>query len=266
MKKVHLLVIDPQHDFCHPSGALYVGGAENDMSRLADMIARLGSKIDDIHCTVDSHHLMDVAHPAWWKNSSGQHPDPFTIITAADVENGTWTPTIVNLTRKMIEYVKSLEKGGRYPLCVWPPHCLIGSPGAVVVPEMFEQFSAWCIENKATIDWVAKGSNIYTEHYSGVKAEVPDPNDATTQLNTRLIGILEEADIIALAGEAGSHCLANTVRDIADGFSDPQFVEKFVLLTDATSPVAGFENLQHDFINEMVGRGMKTATTREFLA
>ena len=30
-KRIELLIIDPQNDFCDPSGALYVGGAENDM-------------------------------------------------------------------------------------------------------------------------------------------------------------------------------------------------------------------------------------------
>jgi nicotinamidase-related amidase len=33
MVKSHLLVIDPQVDFCDPSGSLYVPGAEDDMGR-----------------------------------------------------------------------------------------------------------------------------------------------------------------------------------------------------------------------------------------
>ena len=44
-----------------------------------------------------------------------------------------------------------------------------------------------------------------------------------------------EADLIFVAGEAGSHCLANTVRDIANNFGDDTYVKKLVLLTDATS-------------------------------
>lgn len=263
MKKVHLLVIDPQHDFCDPTGSLYVPGAEEDMKRVAEMIRRLPNSFEDIHCTLDMHHFVDVAHPIFWKDSSGKSPDPFTIITSEDVKNGTWTPREVSMTRRMIEYVRELEKGGKYPLCIWPPHCLIGSQGSNVVPALFNAFLEW--EGQfALVDYVAKGSNLYTVHYSAVQAEVPDPSDPSTQVNIGLIDTLMSADLIAIAGEAGSHCLANTVRDIANNF-DPDAVQKLVLLTDATSPVPGFENLQEDFINEMTAKGMQLSTTVDFL-
>ena len=266
IKTVHLLAIDPQVDFCDPKGALYVTGAEQDMSRLAAMVRRLWDKLDDIHITLDSHHVVDVAHPVMWKDGKGKHPAPFTIIAAADVRDGVWTPTLPGLTKRMIAYVQALEKGGRYPLCIWPPHCLIGSAGYALVPELFEAVSIWEREQFGVVDYVSKGSNIYTEHYSAVKAEVPDPEDPTTQLNTRLVQTLQDADLVAIAGEAGSHCLANTTRDIADAFGDDSYVKKLVLLKDATSPVPGFEKFQDDFIKEMTARGMQISTTVDFLA
>ncbi len=267
IKKVHLLVIDPQHDFCHPNGALPVQGAWEDMNvRLPAMIRRLGSKIDDIHVTLDCHHLVDVAHPVMWKDSRGKNPDPFTIITSQDVEGGKWSPVMPSLTRRFLAYTRSLEQSGKYPLCIWPPHCLIGSPGNAVVPELFASLREWEQGNFAMVDFVSKGSNIYTEHYSAVKAEVPDPDDPSTHVNTRLIQTLMEADVLAIAGEAGSHCLANTVRDIATEFGDDKYVAKMVLLTDATSPVTTFEHFQDAFVKEMVSRGMQLSTTVEFLA
>jgi hypothetical protein len=42
------------------------------------MIVRLAPKLDDIHVTLDSHRLVDIAHPIWWRDSSGANPDPFT--------------------------------------------------------------------------------------------------------------------------------------------------------------------------------------------
>ena len=114
------------------------------------------------------------------------------------------------------------------------------------------------------VDYVTKGSNFWTEHYSAVQADVPDPNDPDTMLNTRLIETLERADIILLAGEARSHCLANTVRDIADNFGEEN-IKKMVLLSDATSDVPGFENLGESFVDEMVKRGMQISTTIDFL-
>ena len=128
--KIHGLIIDPQEDFCNPAtGALYVSGAGEDMERLARMLRRIGPKLDDIHVTLDSHHLVDIAHPIWWKDSAGNHPDPFTIISLSDLEAARWTTTQPGMYRRSHEYVASLEANGRYPLCIWPYHCLIGSTG-----------------------------------------------------------------------------------------------------------------------------------------
>jgi len=262
-KRVELIVIDPQIDFCSPDGTLFVNGATEDMIRLAAMIKRLGNQISQIHVTLDSHHRYDVSHPIYWRNSKGEHPTPFTIITASDVKNGVWLPVYVNNTQKMIDYTTSLENGGRYPLCIWPPHCLIGSPGHAVLPVLFESLFEW-EERPRVVNYLTKGSNVDTEHYSAVRAEVPDPLDPSTQLNTEFINPLEKADIVIWTGEAGSHCLANTGRDTVEGFSDESFIKKSVLLTDATSPVAGFENLQEDFIKEMTGKGMRITTTVDF--
>jgi len=265
-RKVHLVVIDPQVDFCDPSGALYVSGADADIRRLAEMVRRVAPKLDDIHVTLDSHRLIDVAHPIFWKDSSGRHPEPFTIISAADVEAGKWAPTLPSLSRRMLEYVRELEANGRYPLCVWPPHCLIGSPGHAVAPELREALLQWESQRFAMVDYVTKGSNPWTEHYSAVCADVPDPADPGTQLNTPFIQMLMDADLVGIAGEAGSHCLANTVRDIANNFGDDSCVRRLVLLEDATSPVPGFEHFQTDFVREMTARGMQISNTREFLA
>jgi nicotinamidase-related amidase len=265
IKNVHLLVIDPQYDFCRKDGSLFVQGATEDIDRLSLMVKRLGSKLDDIHVTLDCHHSIDVAHPIMWRDSAGRHPDPFTIITAADIESGRVSPTLPSLTGRFIEYTKSLEKSGRYPLCIWPPHCLIGSLGNTVMPNLFNELKEWEHKNFGLVDYVSKGSNIYTEHYSAVKAEVPDPDDLSTHVNTKFVQTLMEADVLAIAGEAGSHCLGNTVRDIASEFGDDSYVQKMVLLKDATSPVPGFESFQDDFINEMVGRGMSLSTTVDFL-
>ena len=76
-----------------------------------------------------------------------------------------------------------------------------------------------------------------------------------------LILILEENAKLLIAGEAGSHCLKFTVEDIAQAFSDADFVQKMLLLTDATSPVTGFEQNQTDFVNNMKAKGMLTDTT-----
>jgi nicotinamidase/pyrazinamidase len=263
--KIELVVIDPQNDFCNPNGSLYVKGAEEDMKRLAKMVHRLKNKLNDIHITLDSHRKVDISHPMWWKDSSGRHPNPFTMITAKDVEAGAWTTTQPGAYKRSLSYLRALEATNRYPHVIWPYHCLIGDEGHNVFPEFSAAVHAW-EERYALADFVTKGSNPWTEHFSAVKAEVPDPEDPATQVNTRFINTLENADVILVAGEALSHCLANTVRDIVSNFSKPQYVEKIHLLTDASSNVGSFEQYGEAFVRDLTKQGMKTTTTTDFLA
>lgn len=263
--KIHLLVIDPQVDFCSPTGNLFVTGADQDVVRLSKMIDRLRGKIDDIHVTLDSHNDIHVAHPIFWVNSSGQHPNPFTLISEDDVVKGVWTTTNPAARQKALDYVRGLKANGRYVLCIWPPHCLIGTVGCTVAPVVSDALSRWCKERFKKVDFVTKGSNPFTEHYSAVQADVIDSTDPSTMLNTKLLEILAKADVILIAGEALSHCVANTVTDVADNFGADN-VKKFVLLEDCCSNVGGFEKLGSDFVDKMTKRGMKVSKSTEYLA
>lgn len=267
---IQLLLIDPQRDFCDKNGSLFVPGATEDMDRVAIMIRRLKSKIDDIHVTLDSHRLVDIAHPIWFKDSSGNHPAPFTMITAADMKAGRWMTTNPAFYARTLAYLEALESGGRYPHVIWPPHCLIGTEGHTVMPNLVDALTEW-EQQFAMVDYVTKGSNPWTEHFSAVQAEVPDPEDPSTQLNTRLIETVQEADIILVAGEARSHCVANTIRDMAANF-DAATVAKMVLLTDAMTDVGDppgttlFSDMGKAFIRDLMALGAKTSTTVDFLA
>ena len=265
MRKIEMLVIDPQNDFCDSKGSLFVPGADEDSVRLGEMINRLSEKIDDIHVTLDSHNVIDVAHPKFWVDSQGKNPDPFTIITEDDVKNGAWTTTNPGWRNRALDYVKTLYANSRYPLCIWPYHCVIGTWGHSVVPSVSDALVDWCLKNFSKVDFVTKGSNIFTEHYSGVQADVPDPSDPTTMLNTQLISVLQEADDILISGQALSHCVANTVTDVAEQFGDDN-VKKFVLIEDTCSNVPGFENLGQDFVKNMKAKGMRICKAADYLA
>lgn len=267
MAKIELVIIDPQNDFCDPKGALFVKGANDDMQRLSAFVKRVGSRLNDINITLDSHHDVDIAHPIFWRNSTGKNPDPFTIISATDVESGIWIPSVPSkaLRQRAVSYVKDLGSKGRYPLCIWPVHCVIGSWGHNIYPELHKALREWEVREFATMTTVTKGSNPYTEHYSAIKAEVPDPSDTTTQINTDFIKKLMDADEILIAGEALSHCVANTFRDVADEFGSDEYVKKLVLLTDASSNVPGFDKFGEDFVKDMTARGMRVATTVDYV-
>jgi nicotinamidase-related amidase len=259
-------MIDPQNDFCTPLGsggqkaALLVGGADADMKRLAAFIGKNQNRLTEIHCTLDSHQAIHIAHPTFWRDSKGNRPNPFTLISSDDVKKGVWTPFSPQYQARAQAYVDALAKNGRYILCIWPLHCLIGTWGQSIVPEVVDALYKWEQDTYSRVNFVAKGSNFLTEHYSGVKADVPDDQDTSTKLNTNLIDALTEAEEILITGEALSHCVANTIRDIAAEFGDDQ-IKKFVLLEDTSSNVGGFEKMGQDFVREMVARGMQRTTT-----
>ena len=265
MKRTHLLVIDPQNDFCDPKGSLYVKGADDDMRRLSSLIKKIGKNLYDIHCTLDSHHQLHIAHPMYWTNSKGATPNPFTSISSQDIGKGQWYTSLPSFQKIASDYLNQLEARGRYPHTIWPPHCLIGSPGYSIYPELLSVLLDWEKDNLACLNLVSKGSNIHREHFSAVMAEVVDPQDPSTQLNTDFINMVMEADEILVAGEALSHCLLWTVRDMADSFGDDSFIKKVVLLSDCTSPVPGFEAMGQKLQDDLVSRRMQVTTSKDYL-
>ncbi|ULQ60016.1 hypothetical protein K7I13_01385 [Brucepastera parasyntrophica] len=258
-----LLIIDPQNDFCDVNGALSVKGADEDCKKLSEMINRLGDKLQSIHVTMDTHHLFHIAHPIFWIDKKGNHPEPYTIITSAMLKNNEYKAAVPQYEQYSIEYVKTLEKTGKYNLCIWPPHCLIGTWGNCIFPILSDALINWERSVPGRIvDYTYKGSNVRTEHYSAIRAEVSDAADPGSRTNFALIERLKIADNIAIAGEALSHCVANTVRDLIACIPS----EKLIVLTDVSSNVAGFEKLGNDFLDEVKKIGVRLMTSREFLA
>ncbi|OGZ06659.1 MAG: hypothetical protein A3C93_00200 [Candidatus Lloydbacteria bacterium RIFCSPHIGHO2_02_FULL_54_17] len=269
--KVHLLVIDPQVDFMDASGSsLPVAGATQDMKRLSALIGRVGHKFEDIHVTLDSHHTIDVGHPGMWRDRDGQMPNPFTLIFGKDIENGIWTPRDPSLRARMLTYANTLEKNGNYNLMVWPEHCKIGSPGHNVEANLLASLEAWERKEFATVNYVTKGTNPFTEHYGALMAEVPDPNDPSTMLNGDFLAMLQDADIVGVAGEALSHCVKSTVDQIARNIGD-EHIKKFHILTDCSNPVPqvgggpDFPAIAKKWLGEMQSQGMTLVSSADFL-
>ncbi|WP_338874325.1 nicotinamidase [Spirosoma sp. SC4-14] len=233
------LIIDAQFDFCHPNGALFVPGAEQDIERMATLIRRYADQIDHIVVTLDTHHLLDIAHPMFWQDVYGDHPAPFTRISAHDVNEGRWIPRFA--VEKATEYVNSLEADGQFDHFIWPEHCLIGSRGAALHDTLLDGLKDW--SRRRELDYVAiqKGLHPLSEHFGIFRAQVPDPQVPETQLNTALIADLERFDRVYLMGEAKSHCVANSLRQVM-AFA-PGLVSKIVVVTDCMSDVTGLGHL-----------------------
>ena len=278
-RKLHLLVIDPQNDFCDlPEAwlsadplagaplrpALPVAGAHADMLRVAGLIERGREGLSAISITLDSHHRLDIAHPTFWRDGAGGAVGPFTQITAAEVRAGKYVPRDPLAQERALAYLDALEAAGRYILMVWPVHCEIGTWGHNVHAAVHAACNRWEDSAIGIVNMVVKGSNPWTEHYSAIQAEVPDPDDDGTQLNQEFIDLLAQADRVYITGEAGSHCVKATTEHIVASFA-PQDLAKLVLLTDCMSPVAGFEAQYRDFVRDMAARGVQVASAADVL-
>ena len=261
--KTALLIIDPQNDFIdgYKNAALPVNGASVDMENLALYINENSKNITDIFVTLDSHLLNDIAHPMWYRDKNNQNPKPLTIITYKNIMDGTYTTTDPNNLEWTKKYLRTLEKNNKCELCVWPPHCLIGSEGQNIYKPVYDAIQKYSVDNNRQIHFIHKGMNPNTEHYSGLKAEVEIIGEDDTKLNQKLIDKLDSYDKIEISGEALSHCVANTTRDLVENIKSKNY-EKITLLTDTMSNVTGFENLGENFLNDMKKLGLNSKNVK----
>ncbi len=235
-KKIHLVIIDMQIDFCHAQGSLNVPGAVGDIQRTIEFIYNNAERITNITCSLDSHLPHQIFHPAWWADADGNHPAPFTMITYEDIKNGVWRPLVMPV--QSTNYVKTLEEQAKKTLTIWPYHVMIGGIGNALDPELWTAVIWHSLARKTQPTWLTKGSIPQTEHYSIIQPEVPVPNHPLGGKNKAFLDTLASADVILIAGEAESHCVLETVEDLVEDFgSKPDALRKIYFLRDCTSPV-----------------------------
>lgn len=296
--RIDLIVIDGQNDFCASGkepggrkGSLFVEKANEEAVLVANMIDRLkdpkvksGHKLDKVHASLDSHHKNDGSHNTSWKRKDGSSPDPFTIVSHQDVRSqiyiprfsiGVWEGNVVPSYQWALKYTEALEANGRAPLCLWPVHCQIGTWGQNIYDPLQAAFDRWCETTNSWIDYISKGHWVWTEHYSALKADVPDPTRPETQLNVEIIQDVSQADSILWTGWAGSHCLRWTALDGVNYFGqgENEFIRKSVFFEDASASVPDipgapfkFTDWRREFLDEMHKRGATITTTTQYLA
>ena len=261
-----LLIIDPQNDFCDIAGAaLPVSGADADMRRLAALVQSHAEKIDSITVTLDSHASVAVERTPFWQTAKGDGVAPFTFITAAEVRSGAYAPRDSALTAGVIEMLEQLAARGRAGLVVWPVHCVTGTWGHNIHSALADSLQAWEFSRQRAVRKVLKGEYPLTEHFGVFEADVPVQGIASTQFNTALAAALSTGvDLLLLAGEASSHCVAASFDQLAGYLAQHNGAQpRIIVLRDGMSPVAGFESAADDFFERARAFGAEIMSTRD---
>ena len=256
-----LLCIDVQKDFIE-GGALAVPGSIGDVERITRFIYNNMSGISKIMCSLDTHLAHQIFHPCWWANSAGEHPDPYTIITYDDVVANNWRP-VVGDPKDSLEYLKELEKvgAGKKHLCIWPYHCIKGTDGFTLENEFAKMVYFHSVARKSVNHMINKGEDPYSEMYGIIKPEFSQKNF----INTPVLTAIEKYDEIYVVGEAASHCLMESVKQIAEHFANrPDVTQKITVLEDCTSPITGYEaDTEAAFDNFKSSYGIKFAKSTD---
>ncbi|KAI0375885.1 Isochorismatase hydrolase [Pilatotrama ljubarskyi] len=176
--KPALLVVDVQEDFCPPNGSLAVPGGRE----ILPVINELLQLPFALKIATKDHHPRD--HVSFASN----HPGAAPFVSSC---------TIVNPANPAETYETRL----------WPEHCVVGTPGNELVPEL----------DAARIDAVVhKGTDPRVEMYSAFRSPLHDPPLATAvsdlEVRLRAAGITD----VFIVGLAGDYCVKNSALDSAD--------------------------------------------------
>jgi nicotinamidase/pyrazinamidase len=267
-RRMVLLLVDPQVDFIHTDGALSVPGAVDDTRRTIGWIFRNLSRITTIAASLDSHYPNQIFFPSWWVDSSGTHPQPYTPVSAAELDAGRWRAVFE--PEWSVEYAHRLEEGAKKQLMIWPYHTLLGTPGHTITPALYEAIAFHASARESQPRFTVKGTIAKTEFYSLLEPEVPVPEDPAGRLNEAFLSEILGYDSIYVAGQAKSHCVLETVTSIFRRYGDqPEVMRKLHILTDCTSSVAhpeiDFEAMANEAFERFASAGVKLVTSADAL-
>jgi nicotinamidase-related amidase len=233
--RICLVAVDVQNTFCTPGFELFVPGAVDDNRRLCEFVYRNLGSITQIVPTMDTHQAVQIFHAAFLVDRKGKRPDPYTLISAADVASGHWRidPELGVDSDYLLRYTTELEAAGRYQLTIWPYHAMLGGIGHALVSAVEEAFLFHTVARRSAQHFEIKGFNPLTEHYSVLGPEVMG------EKNEALIQLLLSFDAVVMAGQAKSHCVAWTIDDLLrhPDVEEQHLARKVYLLEDCTSPI-----------------------------
>jgi len=280
-----LFLINVQNDF-FTGGSLSVKNSDNDAKNISSYINNNCFDIERIIVSTYERHRDHISHPGFWVGveNTNLHPKPFTVIDESDIgtewkprddlnmdmftfensfydDEDMWDSTgKLSLIKYAIKYVKLLKENGKLPLVIWPEHCLTGDKGNFIQSDIQEALCNWENNTGKAVKFKVKKDHILTEFYSAFETEVP--LNQRTRFNWELFDYLTKSDKLVIAGEALSHGVNFTVRDLIRDWPK-EALEKIIILDDCTSAISSFEDVATSFIQDATEIGIKVQTSAQ---
>ncbi len=258
--RIAVILVDYQHDFVDPAGTLSVPGAQDDVARFLTWFYANADTITTVYASLDTHLPYHIFYSSWWHNpQTGEHPEPFTVITEEDVLSHVWEPVSQAEQEWSRLYVHRLRQEARKDLMIWPYHTMQGTLGHMLSAPISEAIAWHSAARSAEPVYIVKGLTPRTEYYGIVGAEIPVSLES--DLNTALLATVLAYDRVYIAGEAKSHCVLETERQIARFCQNrPELLQRVYALKDCTSsvqhPVIDFDALAEAELAALQQAGM----------
>ena len=282
-QSVLLIGIDWQNDFVipdasavpagEPYGSLSVPGAKDDIERWTRFIYDNFEKITRIMLSVDTHYPNQIFHRMMWRDKTGAPVAPYTLITPADLSSGKFRFVGGN-PKKAMDCVNSLERAGKGGVYIWPDHCVAGTPGWNLETQLMQMVTFHSAARNVDPIFAFKGTDRYSEMYGILEPEY-NPNGIVTKVILDAIASFDPStgdlndmkwDKIIIGGEAGSHCLLESTKQILKRFNGhPEVIQRIYVLEDCTSPVAGFEQQMKDAFDDFKRQGANIVASTDLI-
>lgn len=230
MKKISLLIINPNNDFVDPRGSMYIKNSDIVMMNLAKWINFNHSKITTIFCCMECHTIRHISFPDYWKTGPKGtiKPCPNVSITYQDFKKELIAPNDPRKNQWIDSYLRELDIRKRNHILL-PYHCIDGSWGQSMSTALSNTF----INCKINPQIIRYGQYPHSEMTSVFEYDYPiNLPELNIPENKELMKVLLRYDKILIAGLTKEGNVAESILSLIANYPK-EINNKLVFLKDA---------------------------------